>query len=411
MRHANVIVPLAVSLILVCVHGVRSAVILTEDERSLEAHAEVGPTPVGDESFLNGPGDFSIWQNTASVMVVDAACNPDCRGSAAAYQYSSDTPGAIYGRLQSSCTIDGFGVAGAAAEQRTAFTVPSCQEYQLSDSTTTASGGVAYVRLSLQPIDGFAPVLIDLGDPGNVSVGGRLPPGDYELSVSSSTGDQTESVLAPTIYYYISFTDCPNSLISVEPVSTTAPPGAAAQFWVVPAGPVPNSSLTFQWQKDLVPLADDGHMSGSATDTLTISDVQEGDVGVYNVVVSDGTVVEPSSYVTLTLDAPGSIPTHTTTRPGVELSLPSPNPFSSEVEVRYELSAESSVRLDVLDVRGRQVRTLVDRASVPAGDYEVRWNGEDGTGAKSAAGVYFLRLEAAGVHTTRRLVYRGAARP
>ena len=46
-------------------------------------------------------------------------------------------------------------------------------------------------------------------------------------------------------------------------------------------------------------------------------------------------------------------------------------------------------------MRGRLVRTLVDGAR-SAGEHVARWDGRDGSGAPAAAGVYFVRLEAAG---------------
>jgi hypothetical protein len=61
------------------------------------------------------------------------------------------------------------------------------------------------------------------------------------------------------------------------------------------------------------------------------------------------------------------------------------------------------VRVDVFDVRGRRVITLLDGAR-SAGPGEIRWTGRDGNGCAVAAGVYFLRAEAAGEIRTRRLV-------
>jgi flagellar hook assembly protein FlgD len=53
------------------------------------------------------------------------------------------------------------------------------------------------------------------------------------------------------------------------------------------------------------------------------------------------------------------------------------------------------VRLDLYDVHGRLVCTLVDGPR-SAGTHLARWDGHDTAGTPAAAGIYFLRLEAAG---------------
>jgi len=64
--------------------------------------------------------------------------------------------------------------------------------------------------------------------------------------------------------------------------------------------------------------------------------------------------------------------------------------------------AERGVRLKVHDVSGRAVRSLIDER-VPAGTYEVRWDGRDDTGARVPTGVYFCRLSLEEQAVTRRI--------
>jgi flagellar hook assembly protein FlgD len=61
------------------------------------------------------------------------------------------------------------------------------------------------------------------------------------------------------------------------------------------------------------------------------------------------------------------------------------------------------VRLDIVDVSGRQVITVVD-AHVGAGPSEWTWNGLDASGARTAAGVYFARLRTPAGLYARRIV-------
>ena len=70
-----------------------------------------------------------------------------------------------------------------------------------------------------------------------------------------------------------------------------------------------------------------------------------------------------------------------------------PNPFRTETVISYRLPSGRRVKMDVYDVAGRRVRTLVDAAQA-AGDRSVTWDGTDGSGRRVGAGTYFLRLEA-----------------
>lgn len=79
-----------------------------------------------------------------------------------------------------------------------------------------------------------------------------------------------------------------------------------------------------------------------------------------------------------------------------------PNPFNPATVLRYELPAgASSVSLAIYDARGRQVRRL--EAVRGAGLHQIRWDGRSDRGDRSAAGVYFARLDADGVVAVQKL--------
>lgn len=78
---------------------------------------------------------------------------------------------------------------------------------------------------------------------------------------------------------------------------------------------------------------------------------------------------------------------------GVLLYENSPNPFTSSTTVRFWLPEAGRVRLEVLDVTGRIVATLVDGA-MPAGTGRAVWDGRDAFGKPAAPGIYFLSLTA-----------------
>ena len=65
------------------------------------------------------------------------------------------------------------------------------------------------------------------------------------------------------------------------------------------------------------------------------------------------------------------------------------------VELRYSLPQAANVQLDVLDPQGRRVRTLL-AGPRPEGPASLTWDGRDPQGRRLAAGVYLIRLRAAG---------------
>ena len=80
-----------------------------------------------------------------------------------------------------------------------------------------------------------------------------------------------------------------------------------------------------------------------------------------------------------------------------------PNPFNPSTLIPYQLAATSPVRLEVFNILGQRVATLVDEAQ-SAGSYVARWDGTDAAGGAAASGVYFYRLTVAGAHQTGKMV-------
>lgn len=69
-----------------------------------------------------------------------------------------------------------------------------------------------------------------------------------------------------------------------------------------------------------------------------------------------------------------------------------PNPFNPSTNIEFRISEHGFVELDIFDLAGKRVRTLVDEIKGP-GRYVVNWDGRDNGGRSSASGVYFYRLE------------------
>ena len=80
-----------------------------------------------------------------------------------------------------------------------------------------------------------------------------------------------------------------------------------------------------------------------------------------------------------------------------------PNPFNPSTIIPYQLSTTMHVRLEVFNILGQHIATLVDGERA-GGFHTARWDATDAAGQAMAAGVYFYRLSGDGVHATRRMV-------
>lgn len=79
-----------------------------------------------------------------------------------------------------------------------------------------------------------------------------------------------------------------------------------------------------------------------------------------------------------------------------------PNPFNPSTTVVFTMPRQSRVRIDLFDVSGRRLRTLVDEVRGP-GRHEAVWDGTGQDGRGISSGVYFARLRADGFEQTRKL--------
>ena len=87
--------------------------------------------------------------------------------------------------------------------------------------------------------------------------------------------------------------------------------------------------------------------------------------------------------------------TATPTAPaGLRLSA-SPNPFNPRTTVELVLPRASTVWLEIVDVQGRRVRTLVAGEVLQAGSYTRLWDGAGDDGRAMPSGVYLARARTA----------------
>ncbi len=80
-----------------------------------------------------------------------------------------------------------------------------------------------------------------------------------------------------------------------------------------------------------------------------------------------------------------------------------PNPFLDRVQLAFVLPTAATVRLEILDVRGRIIRTY-EPGLLTAGNHALAWDGRSSAGNPAGPGIYFLRATGLGLTLSRAVV-------
>jgi len=127
--------------------------------------------------------------------------------------------------------------------------------------------------------------------------------------------------------------------------------------------------------------------------------------------------LRPSIFIVLldefeVLTTSGEVIVTSVNAPGTQNNLPDkfallpnyPNPFNPETTIRYDLQQRSEVKLQVFNLLGQEVRTLVNKELQAAGAQSVRWDGKNNSGITLPSGVYIYRISAGNFTASRKMV-------
>jgi predicted CXXCH cytochrome family protein len=168
--------------------------------------------------------------------------------------------------------------------------------------------------------------------------------------------------------------------------------------------------------KSRLPLGSDGEPIGGGTVTAADSaairnrpDLVQG-IWTYYFVMNDGSKgVHNTKYAVAILQkALGWYPTDVKPTNGeipIEFALQQnyPNPFNPTTQINFSLPENQRVKLEVFDIIGRSVTTIVDKHMEP-GNYNVTWDGNDANGMKVTSGIYLYRLQAGSYSAIKKMV-------
>ena len=170
---------------------------------------------------------------------------------------------------------------------------------------------------------------------------------------------------------------------------------------------VENNNQSSDWYKITsyktnVALQSGGNTSERRTYYFDDVNVRQGDTWSYRLSEVDihGTVTV-KDIIVITVDAASSIfgiPENT------ELLPATPNPFNPSTRIQYKLSEDIPVTLEIIDILGRKVMTLLDHVKQSAGAYSVHWNGVTNTGVNAPSGIYLIMLHTGNLLDTQKIM-------
>jgi len=80
-----------------------------------------------------------------------------------------------------------------------------------------------------------------------------------------------------------------------------------------------------------------------------------------------------------------------------------PNPFNPTTTIKFGLSEDSQVRLDVYNIKGEKIITLVD-GYLKAEFHSIVWDGTDSSSKPVSSGVYFYKMQSEKYNSTKKMI-------
>ncbi len=80
-----------------------------------------------------------------------------------------------------------------------------------------------------------------------------------------------------------------------------------------------------------------------------------------------------------------------------------PNPFRENATISFGLKAASPVKVDIYNLKGQHVRSLLDEAKT-SGDYQLQWDAKDEQGNRVSAGIYLYKIQAGKFSSSKKMI-------
>jgi hypothetical protein len=80
-----------------------------------------------------------------------------------------------------------------------------------------------------------------------------------------------------------------------------------------------------------------------------------------------------------------------------------PNPFNPATRIQFNLERPEKVRLEVYNILGQKVRTMLAGEEFGAGPYTFSWDGRDDRGVAVSSGTYFYQLQTPSFRQSKKM--------
>jgi len=87
-----------------------------------------------------------------------------------------------------------------------------------------------------------------------------------------------------------------------------------------------------------------------------------------------------------------------------ELNQNFPNPFNPNTRIQFILGQEELVSLNIFDIQGRLVKSLVNSSYYPSGYHYINWDGKNNMGTQVPSGMYVYKLVSENQTIARKMV-------
>jgi hypothetical protein len=131
-------------------------------------------------------------------------------------------------------------------------------------------------------------------------------------------------------------------------------------------------------------------VEGAGIFTITIDNIS------YDMLENEGVELAPGAHA-FKIKFDRSLPDKLTLYPNA------PNPFNAATEISFSIPADSDVKLEIFDITGRTVRSLVN-GKADAGYHRVVWDGLSDNSRELPSGIYFAVLKVGQTSAKQKLL-------
>lgn len=146
----------------------------------------------------------------------------------------------------------------------------------------------------------------------------------------------------------------------------------------------------------------DDILIANVTDTLWTDENLNANIHTYYVTALYGNFESaPTNSVEVVISSVYDIPE---IKNSIVLHSNYPNPFNPETTLSFSLADRSVVSLEIFNIKGQRIRTLLDMQTVEKGTHKLVWDGKNDNNKEMPSNMYFYRLSTPEFSETKKML-------